>query len=221
MADDLDQVGNLQGQGDSESSGQAGQQSPDIAALESRIKNLEAQYKGVQKGTDKVNSRVEKEVTDLKSQVGRIADLLGAGMTPAQVETQLVLDEIIAERKGRSSESRGQASPGAGSGSDQFLQDLVNEFQLDANDKAVADAISKGDTKALVRLGIAKSGTPEPDASTAPPLQSREKGATPAQEIERGYLEEIGKVRGNPHKASLVKEKWRKKAREAGLMLNV
>jgi hypothetical protein len=225
MDEDTAKVGNSGGSGDSQSSESQDQQSPDLATILRRLENMEKRYSGLQKGTDKVNARVEQRVEEIlsSSQIGRVAELAKAGKDSAEIENQLLLEEILAERKGKTSGStRGKESSGGGVEVNPLLGQIASEFGLDANDSAVAEALSKGDLKALVRVAKSKASVPAPDATTQPPLTPKAPTPDKALEIEKGYLAEIKTVKpGNTHHVSMVKAKWRKIAREAGLQLNV
>lgn len=224
MSDRTTSVGNPEdGEGAGQASATGGQQSVDLSAVLSRLESLEKKYSGVQKGTDKVNARVEERVNQVLSnpQIARILELANAGKSSEEIEERLLLDEMIQERKGK--ERSGSGGAGSPSGAvDAGISALVSEFGLDANDAEVAEALSKNDSVKLARLAVQKSKTPTPDPSTAPPLTQKTPAPNAADEIEKGYLAEMATVkRGDTYRAANIKSKWRQKARDAGFLLNV
>lgn len=225
MEEETTPVGNSSSSGDGQSSGEGSQQSVDLTTILKKVEGLEKQFAGIQKGADKVNARVEERVNAIlsKTQIGRVAELSQAGKTPEEIENQLLLEDLLAERKSKApGGSVGNTPADSGHEAPNIFTETVKALDMDANDKDVAAAVAGKDFAALIRLAVSKSSVPAPDASTNPPLSSKEKPPGKAEEIERGYLAEIQKVpRGNVLMAANIKAKWRAKAREAGFILNV
>jgi hypothetical protein len=225
MKDVTGAVGNSDASGDSQSSSESQQSQVDLTALQKRLEELEAKYRGVQKGTDKVNARVESRVAEIlsTSQIGRIAELAKAGKDSAEIERELLLEDLLAERKGKATDA--QIGNERAAGMDEvtsIFKRTVQELGLDANNSAVAEAVSKKDHAALLRLAVSKSTVPDPDATTQPPITSKETPAKGGEEIERGYLAELAKIpRGKTQAVANLKAKWRKIARDKGFILNV
>lgn len=202
-------------------SGSGSQLSPDVAALQKRIDELEKLYKGVQKGNDKTNAKVLEKVDSLSSQIGRIYDLAKAGKSQSEIEERLLLDEILAERRGNTAPTSPEGTGGGGQGQVD-VQDIAKQLNLDVNDKDIATAVASGNLANVMRVAMSKAQAPSPGPEDAAPLGGGERRPDKGTEIEQGYLAEMAKVpRGNIRMAANVKEKWRKKAREAGLQLNV
>ena len=154
-----------------------GQPSTDFATKQDveEIRNL---IRGLQKGTDKINSRVEKRVSEILSstQIGRIAELAKANMTPAQIEQQLVLDEVVAERKAKAPEATPADNQESAVGKAEVqVRELASKLGLDANDKDVAAALSGNDLAAFVRVAASKLDSPSAGAEDQPPLTNRER----------------------------------------------
>jgi hypothetical protein len=201
MEDETTQVGNSESaSGDGQSSGAGSQQSVDLATILSRLEGLENRYKGIQKGTDKVNARVEQRVGELLSseRIGRIAELAKAGKDSAEIENQLLLEDILAERKGKASGAvSGNSGAGGGSEGTAILKGIADAFGLDANDAAVAEALSKNDPAALAKIAKDRFSVPAPDGSDAPPVTSRESRGEDANTValRKAYDAEVAKLR--------------------------
>jgi hypothetical protein len=198
MSEETEQVGNSETEGDSQSSGGSSQQSPDLSTLQKQVETLTRMFQGIQKGNDKVNARVEKQVNEALSglQIGRIAELAKAGKSSEEIETQLLLDEILAERKA-SGATPGKESSGSGSEVQSALKQIAAAFELDANDAAVAEALSKSDLKALAGIVKSKASVPPPDATTQPPITSKEKqtGEADQKGLQTAYDKEVFELR--------------------------
>ena len=221
MSEETDKVGNS-GEGDSQSSS-GSQQSPDLATI---VRDeIAKQLKGFQKGTDKVNARVEQRVNETLSglNLGRIAELVKAGKSSEEIENQLLLDELLAERKGKASGSgaggNGKDSSGDAEGAN-VLSQLVSAFGLDANDKAVAEALSKGDLNGLAAVAKSKLQAPEADSTTQPPITSKESRGEDANQkaLKTAYDKAVqdAQVAANgrripPHVLADIKSEYRKK----------
>ena len=201
MEDETTQVGNPESAaGDSQSSGGGGQQSVDLTTIQSKLTELEKLYKGLQKGTDKVNARVEQRVEEVLSgaKIGRIAELAKAGKSSEEIENQLLLEDLLAERKGKAS-GAAEGTPRAGGGSEgtAILKGIADAFGLDANDAAVAEALSKGDSAALAKIAKDRLSVPAPDGSDAPPVTSKESRGEDANTaaLRKAYDAEVAKLR--------------------------
>lgn len=145
----------------------------DVADLKKRIDELEKLYKGIQKGNDKVNARMEKRIDDLS----RILDLAKEGKSKEEIEERLILDEIIQERK--SSTPAVASSEPRQSGVD--ILDVAKQLSLDVNDKDIAAAIASGNVVGLMKVAMSKASTPSPTPADAPPLLGEQ---TPPQNTE-------------------------------------
>jgi hypothetical protein len=201
MEDETTQVGNSgSAAGDGQSSGGGSQQSLDLTTIQERLDRFEAMVKGLQKGTDKVNARVEKQVNSIlsNSQIGRIAELAKAGKTSEEIENQLLLEDLLAERKGKAS-GAADGTPRANGGSEgtAILKGIADAFGLDANDAAVAEALSKGDSAALAKIAKDRLSVPAPDGSDAPPVTSKEARGEDANTaaLRKAYDAEVAKLR--------------------------
>ena len=228
MSEDTEQVGNSDSDGDSQSSKEGSQQSPDLATVLKKLEGLENQFKGLQKGTDKVNSRVEKRVEEILSsgKIGRIADLAKAGKTSEEIENQLLLEDLLAERKGKASGANLKGNEERAGGGPEAQPDIFTEtvkaLNLDVNDKNVAEAIAKKDYSGLVKLGASKLAVPEPDASTQPLVSHKESVSPDANQkaLQTSFEKEVLELRKSgfwsPGKVAELKLQYRKK----GLNIN-
>jgi len=198
----------------------------DTKALAAEVaKLLKPDFEKVAQSTkDKRIAALEKKLG-----VGDLAELeeLGAQI-PDSVKMEYRFRQLETQRQ---PESSGQTPTSQGSGANLTAQDVsevVKNFQLDANSADVIEAL-RGTYRnrdhfeaTLARLAMAKTNKPAPDAANSSTLNAQPVSTDKAAAIEKGYLEAIAKVpRGNTHQVSLVKAEWRKKAREAGLNLNV
>lgn len=226
MADENTQVGNPDSSGESQSSG-TGQQSVDLAALQKSVEQLQAQYRGLQKGTDKINARSERQANAVSNaSIERILELAKSNKTPAEIARELLLDDLLTTRQDPApvTQTTRQGERDEGTDEDSIINRTVTELKLDPNDATVAKAIAEKNFGAIINLAVSKSTIPEPDSSTAPPLVSKESTSAKltAQQIEKGYMDELARIpRGKTHQVSLLKAKWRETARKNGLVLNV
>lgn len=173
--------------------------------------------RGLQKGTDK-------QIGQVRSDVKRILELKDKGLTEEQIQRELSIDELLGQNK-----RNAETAPDKGSGSNGFdIGSIDNLLELPANDARVTDLKLKhgGDPLAYLREGMklkSQLSQPTPPTPAEMPLPSgKAPSADIAAQIEKGYLEEAKLVpRGNIHALNEVKKKWRAKAREVGLNLNV
>lgn len=204
------------------SSTPGGQLSPDVTALQERLDKLEKLYTGVQKGTDKVNARVEKKVTDLSAQIERIAELAKAGKSQSEIEERLVLDEIIRERKGSGFSEQPEGTGARGQGQVD-VQEIAKQLNLDMNDKDIADAVATGNLVNVMKVAMSKASTPSPGPEDAQPLlkgAARKSEKTPQQlqsEYEKARDQIAQNYRGDAKVKALADLKV--KFREEGLQV--
>lgn len=181
MPEETQPEGNPGGGGNDSSSQKpstsGGQPSSDFATKQ-EVAELRALYKGIQKSNDTVNARVEKRVNEALStaKIGRVAELAKANMTPEQIEQQLVLDDLVAERKSQPSEvtSSDTGKNTVGSAEVQ-VQEVVQELGLDVNDKDVAAAVASGKILEVVKVAKSKLAAPSASAEDAELLTHRER----------------------------------------------
>lgn len=182
MPEELQLEGNQDG-GGNDSSGQkpsppGGQPSSDFATKQ-EVEELRVLYRGLQKSNDKINARVEKRVNDAFSTpnlIGRVAELAKANKTPAEIEEQLLLDDLLAERKAAppevTSSDKGKNTVGS---AEVQVHEIVQEFGLDVNDKDVAAAVASGKVLEVVKVAKSKLTAPSASAEDAQLLTHRER----------------------------------------------
>lgn len=194
-----------------ESSSSSAQPSEDFAAIRQELAELKKLYTGIQKGNDKVNARVEQKVNDMAAQIGRITELAKAGKTPAEIEERLLLDDLLAERKGNAPGAQQSANGAA----EVQAQELVKELGLDANDKDVAEAVASGKIANVIKIAMSKAKVPEADATTAPPLTLKEVPPGNVKALSAAYDKAVAELRGerrlNPRTLANLKSEYRKK----------
>ena len=195
----------------SQSSASDAQPSADVAGLQKRIDELEKLYNGIKKSEDKINDRVEKRVSELTSQIGRIVDLAKAGKSESEIEERLLLDQILQERKGRqasSTESEGTEKGGQGRVD---VQEIAKQLNLDMNDKDIAGAVDSGNLVNVMKVAMSKATAPSASVEDNAPLLggggSREKSVE-AQLAD--YKKEMLAARGNKSLGKGIMEKYRK-----------
>jgi hypothetical protein len=207
----------------SQSSASQSQLSPDVATLQTRLDELEKLYKGIQKGTDKVNARVEEKVNNLSSQIERITELAKSGKSPVEIEERLLLDEIIRERKGGElpqasvgTETRGQGQVD--------VQEIAKQLNLDVNDRDIATALASGNVVTVMKVAMSKIQTPSPGPEDAQPLLGgASSGKDDAKTIIASYEKEKAAIpRGSAYtlQRAQLKAKYRKLAKEKGFIFN-
>ncbi len=105
---------------------------------------------------------------------------------------------------------------------------VIEKAGLDANSAEVIELIKQhGSNSVDFALGIGElkarqANKPVSSAAGTTAINAQATSPDKAADIEKGYLAAIAKVpRGNTHAVSQVKAEWRKKARDAGLSLNV
>lgn len=181
MPEETQSEGNQDGGGNDSSSQKpstpGGQPSSDFATKQ-EVEELRVLFRGIQKGNDKVNARVEKRVNEALSttKIGRVAELTKANMTPAQIEEQLVLDDLIAERKSQPSEvTYSDKEKNTVGLAEVQVQAIVQEFGLDVNDKDVAAAVASGKIIEVVKVAKSKLTAPSASAEDAQLLTHRER----------------------------------------------
>ncbi len=163
--------------------------------------------------------------------ISDLSELEAMGATiPENVKLEYRLRQIEGQQPAESSPVQKAPSPGNGAAlTAADVSEVVKKFQLDANDADVINAL-RGTYRnrdhfeaTLANMALARANRPQPSAADSASLNSgRAPSTDKAADIEKGYLEEVAKIpRGNTHQVSLVKSKWRKIAREAGLQLNV
>ncbi|RPI95503.1 MAG: hypothetical protein EHM40_02815 [Chloroflexi bacterium] len=196
--------------GQPQSSTPQSQPSADVATLQKRVDELEKLYKGVQKGNNKENARVLEKVEGLSAQIGRITELAKAGKSQSEIEERLLLDEILSERKGRTSPTQPEGTEARGQGQVD-VQDIAKQLNLDVNDKDIAAAVASGNLVTVMKVAISKATTPSPGPEDNPPIlggNQQAKVLTPEQkdkiasriaklsaENPRGNLKEVEKLR--------------------------
>lgn len=224
------------GKGDSEGSGQAVTLSQaDWEALNRRLQAIE---RGEQAAKDravrKTNERLDRLEGDFRSLLERAAQ---EGRSAKDVLTDIAASEEADARQALMEMAQafrsGKFSP-AGVGIAQSATDaaaqVFSNVGLDPKDPDVAVAMSEVAGKspeaielAAYRLKERKASQPNPkDAQSPAPRGGAPASQDKAAEIEAGYLDEVKTVRrGDIEHLARVKKKWRDKAREAGLLLNV
>lgn len=200
MAEDkTTEVGNSETAGDSQSSDQSQQSAVDLAALQKRLEATEAQLRGFQKGNDKVNARVEKHAQIASgAQIERIAELTKAGKTSAEIQRELLLDDLLAGAKtaAPASPELGKVQEDVSENEDSVINRTVKELKLDPNNKDVAEAVRTKNFAAIINLAVSKSTVPDPDATTEPPLNSKEKVSDEAgkKALQTAYDKELAEL---------------------------
>ena len=201
----------------SQTSAGNGQPLPElVATIMSRLDEQDKFMRGLQKGTDK-------QIGQVRSDVKRILELKDKGLTEEQIQRELSIDELLGQNK-----RNAETAPDKGGGSNGFdIGSIDNLLELPANDARVTDLKLKygNDLASYLREGMklkSQLSTNPPTPAEMPLPPGKAPSADTAAQIEKGYLEEAAKVqRGNVFQLNEVKKKWRAKAREAGLQLNV
>ena len=163
--------------------------------------------------------------------INDLSELEAMGATiPDHVKNEYRFRYLEQQRQAPDSPEQKAPSPGSGAAlTAQDVSEVVQKFQLDANDTEVLEKL-RGTYRnrdhfeaTLAQMALARVNRPQPSAADAASLNAgRAPSPDKAAEIEKGYQAEIAAIpRGNTHQVSLVKSKWRKIAREAGLQLNV
>lgn len=146
-------------------SGGSGQSLPvDIGTVLNRLTEVEKLVKGVQKGTDK-------RIAAMGDSIERVLELAQSGMTREQIERELVIDEIMRERK--------QADPNPvpdkdGKGISPDLSRIVDEaLQLPEDDPRVTDLKAKygNDPKEYLRKGLELAASLERSQDESTPAE--------------------------------------------------
>lgn len=206
------------------------QGSQEVLELRKSYERLERELKGLQSRQDKGQNEVQSFMAEVKQQMAKGKSLEEAEAAvnesrEAQAKSDLLLKMA---RKLGVLDDVSQTSPAGNGGpvTSTAAKAVINELQLDGNAPEVVSILAKGldpDRQELELRRFAARPRSTPDAASASTFTASPAPATnKAAEIERGYLEELATVpRGNTHKVSMVKAKWRKAAREAGFQLNV
>lgn len=195
MTDETVIEGNSQGQGEQASQAQSStpgsQPSTDVAALQAQVNELTKLFRGIQKGEDKINARVEERVKALTMPIERIMELAKSGKSQSEIEERLVLDEIIRERRSNGLPTPPEGTGGSGQGSVD-VQGIAKQLNLDVNDKDIAAAVASGNLVTLMNVAISKAQTPSPSAEDAAPLTG---GGSQSADLEAMYsrMEELSK----------------------------
>lgn len=182
----------------------------DVTAMQKRIDELEKLYKGIQKGNDKVNARVEQKIDNLS----RILDLAKEGKSKDEIEERLILDEILRERK--------SSTPAVASGeprqSGVDILDVAKQLNLDMNDKDIAAAVASGNVVNVMKVAMSKVSTPSPSPADAPPLLGGAAQPRMKEEEANQKLLQLDALSREPTKNAAQLRALQKELKEAGVL---
>jgi hypothetical protein len=186
------------------------QPSNDFAAVQQRLDALEKLYKGVQKGNDRINARVEEKVNNIAAQIGRISELTKAGKSPDEIEERLLLDEILAERKGKTLSTQPEGNGERGQGTVE-VQDIARKLNLDVNDVDIAKAVASGDLVNVMKVAMSKAAAPTAGVEDNPLATGGGQRPAGVAELTNKYITEMRNARGNRKLLSSLREQYKAK----------
>lgn len=203
------------------------QGSQELLELRKGYERLEKELRGLQSRQDVEKNDVQRFMAEVKQQMAKGKSLEEAEAAVTESRKAQEKDDLlfkIAQKVGVLGDVSQTAAGNGGNVTDEAAQ-VISELKLDANAPEVLSILQKGLDPLRQELELRRLATrprPQPTPAESPSVRSTPASPDKAAEIERGYLAAIAKVpRGNTHMVSQVKAEWRKKAREAGLNLNV
>lgn len=205
------------------------QSSQELLEIRKQLELTRKELQGLQSRQDKEQNETQRFMAEVKKQMANGKSFEEA--EAAVLENRKVQDreELLFKiaRKVGVLDDVSQTPAGNGGNVTNFKAQVIQKAQLDANAPEVLQLLQQvtDDFDFALKVGELKARSasrPAPDIANASTITAAPARGDKAADIEKGYLEEIAKVRrGNTHEASMVKAKWRKIAREAGFNLNV
>lgn len=191
-----------------------------LEAVLDKVRTLEGMVKSFQSGKDKGQDRLESQVANLSEQLARYETLRAQGLEPAKAEREMILDDIIAERRTPQEPTPGKPRPAASV----EAQTIAKALGLNENDPEVVKTLRDHPDNVLEQvLGIAnlartrQSTQPNPAA-----VQTAGGGAAVSSEDElsKQYQSEKSKIKRGSQAANqlmALKQKYRENARRLGI----